>query len=255
MVLNTGDSNTVHPDANALVRVERLKVRYANGAIGVIDVSLDIQRSSIVALLGPNGAGKTTTARAITGFLRTERARVVHGSVSAYGRDSTNLEPHVLSGMGMAFVPERNKVFGSLTVVENLAALGPKSARRVSKADYDRVFQLFPVLAERKRQTAGSLSGGQQQMLALARAAISKPSLLVVDEMTMGLHHSLHSPLFDFVKQIASEGTAVLMVDESTGFALKTADTCYLMNGGRVRDHGPASKFVGNELLAAGYVE
>ena len=234
-----------------ILDAQSLRVRYRNGALGALDVSFKVDRGQVVALFGPNGAGKTTSMRAISGFLKTEGAKVVGGRVELFGNDLTNSEPHRMTRHGVAFVPERRKVFPNLSVMENLTALG----HRPESAFYDRIFTLFPMLATARKLAAGRLSGGQRQMLAIARALLSEPKLLIVDEMTLGLHHSMHAPLFDAVSEVASEGTAVILVDESTGFALQAADYCYLLSGGRVRDEGPAERFRGNELLAAGYVE
>jgi branched-chain amino acid transport system ATP-binding protein len=240
---------------STLLDVDHLRVRYRNGAIGISDVSLRVDAGQVVAVFGPNGAGKTSTVRGISGFLRTEGTRVVKGTVRFDGADVTNGEPHRQAKRGMAFVPERDKVFPTLTVVENLAALGvsPGSARR-QQLQRD-VFDLFPVLAERRKELAGRLSGGQRQVLALARAILSDPKLLIVDEMTLGLHHSLQPVLYDAVGAIVAAGTSLLLVDESTGFALELADYCYLLSAGVVADQGPADRFRGNELLAAGYLE
>jgi branched-chain amino acid transport system ATP-binding protein len=238
-----------------VLEVKNLKVRYRNGAIGVRDVSFNVEPGKIVALFGPNGAGKTTSVRAASGFLRTEGARVIEGSVTLAGEDVTNLEPHRTSSRGVAFVPERNKVFPRLSVAENLSALGRRYSRSRRAELHDQVFDLFPVLKERRRELAGRLSGGQQQMLAIARGLVSEPSLLIVDEMTLGLHHSMHGPLFEAVRHISDSGTAVIIVDESTGFALRAASYCYLLVGGRVRAEGPSEQFRDSELVAAGYVE
>jgi branched-chain amino acid transport system ATP-binding protein len=238
-----------------VLSVENLKVRYRNGALGILDVTFSVEAGQVIALFGPNGAGKTTSVRAVSGFMKTEGAKLVAGKVTLFGEDMTNAEPHRTSIMGVAFVPERRKVFSSLSVSENLAALGKRPPRARRAEVYDRVYTLFPVLAERRRELAGRLSGGQQQMLAIGRSLIGEPKLLIVDEMTLGLHHSMHPPLFEAVKSIAAQGTAVVVVDESTGFALEVADHCYLLGGGTVRDDGPAERFRGNELLAAGYVE
>jgi branched-chain amino acid transport system ATP-binding protein len=238
-----------------ILSAQHLRVRYRNGALGVLDVSFDVDEGQIVALFGPNGAGKTTSVRAVSGFLKTEGAKVISGRVELFGENMTNNEPHKMTRAGLAFVPERRKVFPNMSVMENLSALGKRPPRARRTEVYDRVFELFPVLRERRKQQAGRLSGGQRQMLAIARAIVSEPKLLIIDEMTLGLHHSMHAPLFEAVSQVAATGTAVVMVDESTGFALKAADHCYLINGGRIRDQGPAERFRGNELLAAGYVE
>lgn len=242
-------------DLNPILAAENLRVRYRNGALGILDVSFRVAPGQVIGLFGPNGAGKTTSVRAVTGFLRTEGARVVAGRVILDGGDVTNHEPHRQAAMGMAFVPERNKVFSSLTVAENLAAVSgiPRGSRRRELHDF--IYSLFPVLADRRRQQAGKLSGGQRQMLALARGIIRDPRVLIVDEMTLGLHHSLQPPLFEAVRRVAAGGTAVILVDESTGLALEAADYCYVLGAGRIHDEGPSAKFRGSELIAAGYVE
>jgi len=249
----------MHPNAVTepapILTADHLRVRYRNGALGILDVSLRVASGQVVGLFGPNGAGKSTTVRALSGFLRTEGARVIEGHVKVGGQEVTNHEPHRQAALGVAFVPERNKVFPSLTVAENLAALSglPRRARHGELTDL--IFSLFPILAERRRQAAGRLSGGQRQMLALARAIIRDPRVLIVDEMTLGLHHSVQPPLFDAVREVARGGAAVILVDESTGLALETADYCYILSAGLVQDEGPAAKFRGSELIAAGYVE
>ncbi len=237
-----------------LAEVKNLRVRYRNGALGVSDVSLTVYPSQVVALFGPNGAGKTTTVRALSGFMRSERARVVAGSVTFAGVDIANFEPYRVNRLGISLVPERGKVFTNLSVAENLAAIGKPRGGRSRKERYDEVYDLFPVLAERRRLMAGRLSGGQQQMLAIARAILSEPRLLIIDEMTLGLHQSLHQPLFDALRTIAARGRSVLIADESIASALAVADHCLLLNDGRLTAAGPRSDFVGSELLIAGYV-
>ena len=239
----------------SLLQVEELRVRYRNGAIGVANVSLRVEPGQVVALFGPNGAGKTSTVRGISGFLKTEGARVTRGRVIFNGHNVTNAEPHRQAKLGISFVPERDKVFPTLTVAENLAALGalPPPARRRQLEDF--VFGMFPMLTSRLREQAGRLSGGQRQMLALARAILSDPKLLIIDEMTLGLHHSLHSVLLEATRAIAATGTAVVLVDESTGLALEAAHHCYILAAGSVVDEGASEKFRGNELLAAGYLD
>ena len=241
--------------AAVLLAVNQLQVRYRNGAIGVSEVSLQVESGQVVALFGPNGAGKTSTVRGISGFLKTEGARVTHGSVTFRDRDITSHEPHYQAKLGIAFVPEREKVFPSLTVAENLATVraGSSPERRNELAEL--VQSLFPVLTARRRELAGKLSGGQRQMLALACAVMRDPRLLIVDEMTLGLHHSLQPLLYDAVRAITSMGTAMLLVDESTGFVLELADYAYVLSAGVVIDEGRSNKFRGNELLAAGYVD
>ena len=242
-------------DPSPILTAENLRVRYRNGALGILDVSFCVAPGQVIGLFGPNGAGKTTSVRAVTGFLRTEGARVIAGRVTLDGHDVTNHEPHRQAALGMAFVPERNKVFPSLTVSENLAAVSglPRGSRR--RELYEFIHSLFPVLADRRREQAGKLSGGQRQMLALARGIIRDPRVLIIDEMTLGLHHSVQPPLFEAVRRVAAAGAAVVLVDESTGFALEAADYCYILSAGRVHDEGRSDKFRGSELIAAGYVE
>lgn len=239
----------------SVVELESVAVRYANGALGVTDVSFTVDEGQIVALFGPNGAGKTTSVRAVSGFLKSERASVVSGRVRLFGKDVTGWEPHRTSRLGLGYIPERRKIFPSLTVMENLRALGGLPSNAEVEARIDRAMDMFPALHSRKRELAGRLSGGQQQMLAIARNLLREPRMLIIDELTLGLHHSFHEPLFEALKRIAATGTGVVVVDESTGLALDVADQCYLLVGGRVRDSGRSEKFRDTALLAAGYVE
>jgi branched-chain amino acid transport system ATP-binding protein len=238
-----------------MLRIADLQVRYRNGALGVVNVSLEVGPGEVVVIFGPNGAGKTSTVRAISGFLKSEGARVTRGTVELFGESVANREPQKVSALGLAFVPERRKVFANMTVAENLDVTAKRPPRERRRQVLDRVYGLFPILATRQRELAGRLSGGQQQMLALGRSLMCEPRLLVVDEMTLGLHQSLHGPLFDVIRQIASVETSVLVVDESTTHALEVADRCYLLGGGTVKASGPPDRFRGNELLSAGYVD
>lgn len=238
-----------------LLEVKNLTVRYRNGALGIQDVSLSVMPGQIVAVLGAAGAGKTTTVRAISGFLRGEGARAIKGSITFDSRDITNKEPHDVCALGVFAVPERRKIFPNLSVHDNLEALGNqivKGSRRVETEE--KIYEIFPVLAGVKRQLAGRLSGGQQQMLGIARGLMSDPKLLILDEMTLGLHPSLHQPLFDAVQQIATEGSAVLLVDESTGFALEVAQHAVLLRSGQVSAAGPSEQFVNSEMVVESYV-
>ncbi len=237
-----------------ILAVDHVALRYANGALGISDVSFQVAPGEIVALLGANGAGKTSSARSAGGFLRSEKARVITGSVSFGGENVTNSEPHRQAKRGLFLVPERKKCFGNLSVGDNLLAVGqlPKRARRNELLEF--VHTLFPILAERTKQLAGKLSGGQRQMLALGRAVMSDAQVICVDEMTLGLHHSVQAPLFASIKEIAATGTAVLLVDESAEGTVLTADYCYLLADGVVRDEGPASKFYDERVLVSGYL-
>jgi branched-chain amino acid transport system ATP-binding protein len=225
---------SVSAERRNAVSVRNIKVQYANGAYGVVDVSLSVESGQMVALLGPNGAGKTTTAGAIAGFTHDEGARVVSGSVTLFGRDITNSEPRKTTRAGVGLVPERRKVFPNLTVAENLRAVGGHTPRRRRRARTEDVLAMFPILKEKLKVPAGRLSGGQQQMLAIARCLVVGPDVLILDEMTLGLHASLHAPLFATLRQIAEEGTAVLVIDEISESTTTSSDHYYYLADGHM---------------------
>ena len=231
-----------------------LRVRYKNGALGVTDVSLKIEPGEVVAVFGPNGAGKTTSVRACTGFLKMEGASVVSGKVRIGDDDMTNAQPHSFCKKGVFCIPERRKIFPHLSVADNLSAIRHLPPRRERAAVQARIFDLFPKLKTLLPTQAGRLSGGEQQMLAIARALNAQPRYLLIDEMSLGLHVSVIRPLFAVIRGIADSGTAVLVVDESSDAALDVADRCYVLRSGHVVDEGTPERFRGNELLAAGYV-
>src|SRR4051794_26750503 len=235
-----------HGEGRMLLEAKNLAVRYRTGALGIVDVSLQIPENGVVALLGANGAGKTTTVRALSGFLRTEGAKVIGGSVMFDGVNVAGWEPHRMARRGIACVPERNKVFRNLTVQEHLSSAGLHRSKAERAAALELGFSLFPVLKERYKQSAGQLSGGQQQMLAIARALAGCPQLIIVDEMTLGLHPSLQPVLFDAIRKIADNGTAALIVDESTTHALATANYCYFLDGGYIVHEGKPADFEGS---------
>jgi branched-chain amino acid transport system ATP-binding protein len=236
-----------------LLRADNLALRYPNGALGIEDVSIEIDEGQIVALIGANGAGKTTTCRALSGFLRTEDAKVVRGSVLFDGADVTGREPHRLVKLGITAVPERNKVFRNLSVREHFISTGMHRSRAERHETLEFGLQLFPGIRHRLGQSAGTLSGGEQQMVAIIRALISRPRLLIVDEMTLGLHASLQGPLFEALTSIAAEGTACLVIDESTAHTVATAQYCYLLEGGRTTRHGRSSDFANTDWLGIEY--
>ena len=229
-------------------------MRYPNGALGVENVSIAVDHAQVVALVGANGAGKTTTCRALSGFLKTEGAKVVRGKVVFDGTDVTGWEPHRLVKAGISAVPERNKIFRNLSVREHFASTGMHRSRAQRDEALDFGLQLFPTIRDRMKQVAGTLSGGQQQMVAIIRALVNRPRLLIVDEMTLGLHPSLQQPLFDALMSIAADGTACLVIDESTTHSVSTAHYCYLLEGGRIANQGPPADFANKDLLAMGYV-
>lgn len=236
-----------------LLRADNLALRYPNGALGIEDVSIEIDEGQIVALVGANGAGKTTTCRALSGFLRTEDAKVVRGSVLFDGVNVTGREPHRLVRLGISAVPERNKVFRNLSVREHFVSAGMHRSRAERDDTLEFGLQLFPGIRDRLKQSAGTLSGGEQQMVAIIRALVNRPRLLIVDEMTLGLHGSLQRPLFDALRSIAAEGTACLVIDETTTHTVATAQYCYLLEGGRTTKHGRSADFANTDWLGIGY--
>jgi branched-chain amino acid transport system ATP-binding protein len=212
-----------------LLRVNEIQVHY--GRVRALhDVSLEVAEGSIVALLGSNGVGKTTTLRVISGLLRP-----THGSVEFDGRRIERLRPDQLVRAGIAHVPEGRQLFPELTVRENLrlGAYTRRDARTVEQ-DLQRVFNYFPHLRERLGQNAGTLSGGEQQMLAIGRGLMSKPRLLLLDEPSLGLAPLLVKEIFQIIADIRAAGTTVVLVEQNVHMALNIADYAYLLQTGRV---------------------
>ena len=235
-----------------LLELENVEVVYHHVATAVQAVSLAVPERSIVALLGTNGAGKTTTLRAISGFLGADDARVVGGRIAFLGEEVTGRPPHELARRGLVLVPERDKVFETLTVQENLRALVPGRRAAVTP---EQVFDYFPVLAERRRQLAGYLSGGERQMLALGAALLCRPVVLLVDELSLGLAPIVVESLMGMVRRLRDElGIAVLLVEQNAAAALGVADYGYVMEHGRVVYDGPAERLLAHEDIREFYL-
>jgi branched-chain amino acid transport system ATP-binding protein len=211
-----------------LLRLEDVQVAYG-GIKAVKGVSLEVHERELVTLIGANGAGKTTTLKAIAGWLRP-----AHGVVHYGDRDVTGRPSHELVRMGLALVPEGRGVFGRLTIEENLA-MGAYTRRNADlSADYERAYTLFPRLAERRRQLAGTLSGGEQQMLAIARALMSRPKLLLLDEPSMGLAPIMVQKIFETIRAVAAEGVTLLLVEQNAKLALEFCSRGYVMESGAI---------------------
>ncbi|MET7992162.1 ATP-binding cassette domain-containing protein [Amycolatopsis sp. NPDC005232] len=232
-----------------MLEAHSITVRYGTGALAITEVSLSVAPGEIVAILGPNGAGKTTTLRALSGFLRSEPAVVTSGKITYEGTAVTGREPNRMARLGVVAIPERDKVFANLSVRDNLRALHRRKDGVALDAATDRVLAMFPFLRDRMNDVAGLLSGGQQQMLAIARGLLLEPTVLLIDEMTLGLHPGIHPQLYDAVRKIAARGTGVLLVDEGTSSTLEYADTIHVMSGGRIRASGPREQFGDRALL------
>jgi branched-chain amino acid transport system ATP-binding protein len=234
--------------SDALLRLEGVEVVYHRVITAIQGVSMEVPRGGIVALLGTNGAGKTTTLRAISGFLGADNAQVVGGRVVFLGDSVTGRPPHEMARRGLVLVPERDKVFETLTVQENLKALvrGRPAARDTARplVTLEQVFHYFPVLAERGRQLAGYLSGGERQMLALATALLCRPVVLLIDELSLGLAPSVVGQLLEIVRALRDQGTTIILVEQSVNLALTIAETAYFMEKGEIRFHGPTAELL-----------
>jgi branched-chain amino acid transport system ATP-binding protein len=213
---------------STVLSVRGIEVSY--GAIAALHgIDLEVNKGEIVTLIGANGAGKTTTLRAISGLLRPRK-----GSVHFEGADITGVRPHVLVGKGMSHVPEGRGIFSNLTVSDNLELGGYLRKDKISQAEFQRIFTLFPVLKERFKQNAGTLSGGEQQMLAISRALMARPSVLLLDEPSLGLAPQMVQTIFRVIREINAEGTTILLVEQNAHMALVTAHRGYVMETGRI---------------------
>ena len=209
-----------------------LKVTNANVYYGKIhaikDVSFEVNDGEVVSLIGANGAGKSTILRTVSGLLRSRT-----GVIAFDGKNIGNMPAHKIVNMGLAQVPEGRRIFLQMTVMENLE-MGAFTQKKVSEADIEAVFARFPRLKERRRQVAGTLSGGEQQMLAMGRALMSHPRLMMLDEPSMGLAPILVEQIFDIIQELHRSGTTILLVEQNADMALKIADRAYILETGSV---------------------
>jgi branched-chain amino acid transport system ATP-binding protein len=231
----------------ALLELEDVEARY--GPVHALHgISLSIEEGSVVTVLGPNGAGKTTTLRAISGMVRRS------GRIQFAGRPLHRLGPDGVARLGIAHVPEGRGTFSELTVWENLR-LGAYTRRTSIQAELERVFTYFPWLSDRRRQQAGTLSGGEQQMLALARAFVHRPRLLLLDEPSLGLAPVLVAELFRIVRDLnETEGLTVLVVEQNAQLALQAADAGYVLEAGRVALSGTSAELKADDSIRRSYL-
>ena len=233
----------------AMLTVKDLNVSY--GAIHAIhDVSLEVNAGEIVTLIGANGAGKTTILHTITGL-----HKATSGSVNLEDHDILKTEPSKVISLGMAHVPEGRHVFTGMTVEENLE-MGAyiHNNKDQIQADIKDVYQRFPRLKERYKQLAGTLSGGEQQMLAVGRALMSKPKILLMDEPSMGLSPILVSEIFNIIKEVHSQGITILLVEQNAKMALSIADRAYVLETGRIKMSGDAKELLANDDVRKAYL-
>ena len=233
----------------SLLALENLQVSYG-GIRAVKGIDLHVDAGELVCLIGANGAGKTTTLKAITGLVRAAGGRIVHDGV-----DIAGLKPHQIARRALALVPEGRGVFSQLTIEENLA-MGAYARRDRAgiAADVERSFTLFPRLKERRSQVAGTLSGGEQQMLAIARALMGRPRLLLLDEPSMGLAPLMVERIFEVVRTIAAEGVTLLLVEQNARLALEASHRGYVLEGGTVAISGPARELLGDPRIREAYL-
>jgi branched-chain amino acid transport system ATP-binding protein len=233
----------------ALLSVRQLEVRYGD-LVGVAEVSLEVAEGGVVALLGSNGAGKTTTLNAIAGLVRASQ-----GSIEWRGRVIANLPAYAIVRKGLALSPEGWRLFVGQTVEQNLR-LGATALARKRRVEQvlDRVFTMFPRLAERRRQSAGTLSGGERQMLALGRALMSEPKLLMLDEPSLGLAPAIVESLYETFARLHAEGLTLLLAEQSVPLALDIADYAYVLQTGRSVLEGPADRLAGDPQVQRIYL-
>lgn len=231
-----------------MLKIQNLAVHY--GMIQAVhDVSFEVNEGEIVTLIGANGAGKTTILRTISGLIRPSQ-----GSITFEGSEITKIAPQKIVAGGLSQVPEGRHVFAGLTVMENLEMGAYLRKDNGIKADYEQVFQKFPVLKERKNQDAATLSGGEQQMLAMGRALMSKPKLLLLDEPSMGLAPIFIKEIFSIIQEINQQGTTVLLIEQNAKMALSVADRGYVLETGKVVLSGTGSELLESEEVKKAYL-
>jgi branched-chain amino acid transport system ATP-binding protein len=231
-----------------LLSIRGLEVGY--GTIPALHgIDLDVQKGEIVTLIGANGAGKTTTLRTISGLLKPRK-----GTVTFDGHDITGIKPHVITGRGVSHVPEGRGIFSNLTVSDNLELGAYLRKDKVAQSEYERVFSLFPVLKDRFKQNAGTLSGGEQQMLAISRALMSKPTVLLLDEPSLGLAPLMVQTIFRVIREINAEGTTILLVEQNAHMALVTAHRGYVMETGRITITDDTKALLASDRIKKAYL-
>lgn len=233
----------------ALLEVKDLQVFY--GVIQAIKgISFEVNQGEIVTLIGANGAGKTTTMQSVMGLIKPRSGSVVYD-----GKEITGMPTHKIVGMGMTQVPEGRRVFSELTVYENLlmGAYTEKDRSKI-KEDIEEIYTIFPRLGERKSQVAGTLSGGEQQMLAMGRAIMSHPKLLMLDEPSMGLSPALVDQVFEIIKHFHKTGTTILLVEQNANKSLAISDRAYVLENGRITVTGTGSELMASEEIRKAYL-
>ena len=233
-----------------MLNVSNLETRYGQVA-ALRGISLEVREGEVVCLIGPNGAGKTTTLMTISGLLKP-----VRGTIQFLGQDITRLSPDRIVGLGIIQVPEGRWILGEMTVYENLlmGAYIRRDGKERIRPDIDRVCELFPALRERAQQQAGTLSGGEQQMLAIARALMARPKVLLMDEPSLGLAPVLVAEIFRAIQHLNATGTTILLVEQNARQALNISHRAYVLEVGRIILEGPSKGLIENEMIRRSYL-
>ena len=240
-----------------ILEIKNIEVVYDDVILAISDVSLDVPKVSIVALLGGNGAGKSTTLKSVSTMLASERGKVTKGSITYNGQQVEKLNPSDMVNLGLVQVLEGRRCFGHLTVEENVisGAYTRKLSKSEIKSELERMYSYFPRLKERRKSQAGFTSGGEQQMIAVARAMMAKPKMLLLDEPSMGLAPQLVEEIFNIVKELnEKEGVSILLAEQNTNIALRNSDYGYIIETGQVMLDGSAKSLLNDDKVKEFYL-
>jgi branched-chain amino acid transport system ATP-binding protein len=251
MNVTTTSDKTVNPHVSSevILKIDSMTVRY--GAIhAVTNLTIEVDKGEIITLIGANGAGKSSTLRAISGLVK-----IASGTIEFMGQRIDTIAPDKIVAMGVCQAPEGRRIFANMSVRENLE-LGAflRTDKSAVKADFDRVLTLFPRLKERINQNSGTMSGGEQQMLAIGRALMAKPKLLLLDEPSLGLSPILVRDIFSIIREINEQGVTILLVEQNAHMALQIATRAYVLETGRITLSGPASELANNDEVRKAYL-
>ena len=248
---------TEQNNSENILEIKNIEVVYDDVILAVSDVSLNVPKGSIVALLGGNGAGKSTTLKSVSTMLASERGKVTKGSITYNGERVEKLNPSDMVNLGLVQVLEGRRCFGHLTVEENVisGAYTRKLSKSEIKSELDRMYAYFPRLKERRKSQAGFTSGGEQQMIAVARAMMAKPKMLLLDEPSMGLAPQLVEEIFNIVKELnEKEGVSILLAEQNTNIALRNSDYGYIIETGQVMLDGSAKSLLNDDKVKEFYL-
>ena len=230
-----------------MLKVENLKVNFG-GIEAVKGISFEVKEGEIVTLIGSNGAGKSTTLRAISGLVKS-----TEGKISFDGKDITHMEPSEIVKLGITLCPEGRRIFPDMTTLENIK-IGAYLRNDDLTKDIEKCHRLFPILKERSNQLAGTLSGGEQQMLAVARSLMSRPKIMMLDEPSLGLAPLIVKNIFEIIKEINDEGVTILLIEQNANMALRIADKAYVLEIGNIAMEGLGKELLSNPLIKEAYL-